>query len=72
MYFKTYFVYFIHSLINSKSNELLQSLGCLCFDRTSYVAYTDTFLRVDGGEWRCRSYLGGVRGDKTIVEEHQK
>ena len=36
------------------------------FDRTFYVAYTNTFLRVaNAGEWRCRSDLGGVRGDKT-------
>ena len=36
------------------------------FDRTFYVAYTDTFLRVaNAGEWRCRSDLGGVTGDKT-------
>ena len=34
------------------------------FDRTFYVVYTDTFLRVaNAGEWRCRSDLGGVRGD---------
>ena len=37
------------------------------FDRTFYVAYTDTFLMVaNAGEWRCRSELGGVRGGKTI------
>ena len=36
------------------------------FDRTFYVVYTDTFLRVaNAGEWRCRSDLGGVRGGKT-------
>ena len=30
------------------------------------MAYTDTFLMVaNAGEWRCRSDLGGVRGDKT-------
>ena len=30
------------------------------------MAYTDTFLRVaNAGEWRCRSDLGVVRGDKT-------
>ena len=28
------------------------------------MAYTDTFLKVaHAGEWRCRSDLGGVRGD---------
>ena len=46
----------------------LGSLGSVrgFFDRTFYVAYTDTFLRVgNAGEWRCRSDQGGVRGDKT-------